>query len=81
MGVAVDNAGNIYVADAENDRIRKITPAGSVNTVAGGSNGFGGYQDGPAESALFRAPSGIALDAAGNFYISDRANHRIRKIQ
>jgi sugar lactone lactonase YvrE len=80
-GITVDDAGNVYIAEAENGRIRKITPTGTVSTLAGGSNNFGGYKDGPAEDALFRAPSGIAIDAAGNIYVGDAANNRIRKIQ
>ncbi len=81
QGIAVDNAGNVYVADAVNDLIRKITPTGTVSTLAGDSKRFGGYEDGPAEDALFSAPSGIAIDASGNIYVGDAANNRIRKIQ
>jgi hypothetical protein len=81
QGIAVDNAGNVYVADAVNDLIRKITPTGTVSTLAGDSKRFGGYEDGPAEDALFKAPAGIAIDASGNIYVGDATNNRIRKIQ
>lgn len=82
-GIAVDSAGNIYVADRENHRIRKITPTGLVTTLAG-SGGFreggGGFADGQGNTALFFYPGGIAVDSAGNIYIADGLNHRIRRI-
>jgi sugar lactone lactonase YvrE len=76
-GIAADAAGNLYVADFGNDRIRKITPAGEVSTFAGGEEGFA---DGVGSDARFASPSGISSDAAGKLYVSDWGNHRIRKI-
>ena len=76
-GVAVDAAGNVYVADYLNDRIRKITPEGVVSTLAGSTEGF---RDGLGRSAQFNGPAGVAVDAAGNVYVADEYNHRIRKI-
>ena len=78
--VAVDAAGNIYIADSNNNRIRKVTPAGVISTVAGtGIEGFSG--DGAAAtSAQINNPFAVAADAAGNLYVADTNNHRIRKV-
>jgi len=79
-GVAVDATGNLYVADRANNRIRKVTPAGAISTVAGnGSSGSGG-DDGPATSARLGSPVDVAVDGRGNLYIADRSNHRIRRV-
>ena len=76
-GVAVDSTGNVYVADTTNQRIRKITPAGVVTTLAGSTQG---YLDGTGTNAIFSVPSGIAVDSAGNVYVGDQYNNCIRKI-
>ncbi len=81
FGVAVDKAGNIYIADTYNSAIRKVTAAtGIITTVAG--NGNAGYtgDGGLATQAEIFLPKAVALDAAGNIYISDTANHVIRKV-
>src|ERR1019366_9048949 len=80
MGVAVDGAGNIYIADQGNSRIRKIDPSGTITTFAGaGYPSFGG--DGlPATAATIWTATGVAVDAVGNVYIADYGNNRIRKI-
>jgi serine/threonine protein kinase len=77
--VAVDGAGNVFVADMSNDTIRKITPAGVVTTLAGQA-GMTGSVDGFGSQARFNAPYGVATDNAGNIYVSDSANDVIRKI-
>jgi kumamolisin len=69
-GVAVDGSGNVYVADFNNDVVRKITSAGLVSTIAGQA-GVAGYLDGPGATAQFNTPSGIAIDGAGNLYVTD----------
>ena len=76
-GLAVDSAGNVFVADAGSDTIRRITPAGIVTTL-GGVPFQGGSSDGPGFAALFDAPGAVAVDATGKFYVADTANHTIR---
>jgi sugar lactone lactonase YvrE len=77
-GIAIDATGNLYVADSENHKIRKITPAGVVSTLAG--SGLPGNTNGTGTSASFKAPLGVTVDAAGNVYVADSQNHKIRKI-
>ncbi|WP_416762981.1 hypothetical protein ACNI65_10830 [Roseateles sp. So40a] len=77
-GVAVDHQGHVYVADSRNHRIRKITPAGEVTTLAGSEKS--GDVDGQGAMASFNAPYGVAVDQEGNVYVADGSNHRIRKI-
>ena len=80
VGVAADGAGNLYIADFHNHRIRKVDAAGDISTVAGtGTRGYGG-DGGPAVNAKLGYPYGLALDGAGNLYIADFENHRIRKM-
>ncbi len=75
-----DVAGNLYIADRDNHRIRKVDPSGTITTVAGtGQSGYGG--DGTAaDAAQLDFPYRLAADAAGNLYVADAANHRIRRI-
>lgn len=77
-GIAIDGNGNLYVADENSHRIRKITPAGVVSTLAG--TGSEGSTDGEGSAAQFRYPTGVAVDANGNVYVADKDNHKIRKI-
>ncbi len=79
-GIAVDVRGNIYVADADDHRVRKIAPNGTIQTVAG--NGFAGFSgdDGPAGAAQLNAPYGLCFDRNGNLFIADLGNKRVRKI-
>ncbi len=79
MGVAVDAANNVYVADASNHVIRKITQAGVVTTLAG-SGTAGSANNANALSATFNTPHGVAVDAANNVYVADTLNNMIRKI-
>jgi trimeric autotransporter adhesin len=78
-GLAVDSAGNLYIADTQNHRVRKVS-GGTISTVAGsGTAGFGG-DGGAAGSAQLNLPFGVAVDAAGNLYIAEFGNNRVRKV-
>ncbi len=78
MGIAIDDIGNLYIADSHNNRIRKISTDGNVMTLAG--SGREGSSDGKAETASFFYPTGVAVDKNGNVYVSDTHNNLIRKI-
>lgn len=78
QGVAVDDLGNVYVADSGNNLIRKITPAGLVSTLAGSTTQ--GFTDGQGTAARFSKPTGITIDADNNLYVADFSNNKIRKI-
>jgi sugar lactone lactonase YvrE len=79
-GLALDAAGNLFIADINNHCIRKVTPGGVISTVAG--NGKAGYSGdgGPATSAQLSNPSGIVVDSTNNLFIADYNNHRVRKV-
>ena len=77
--MAVDSAGNVYVADQGNNTIRKVTSAGVVTTLAGLAR-FSGSSDGTGSAARFNNPAGVAVDSAGNVYVADRYNNTIRKV-
>ena len=79
-GLAVDGNGNLYIADTGNNRIRKVTPSGLITTIAGsGTKGFSG-DGGAGTSAQLNTPYAVAVDSAGNVYIADYLNSRIRKL-
>ncbi len=90
FSVAVDAAGNLYIAEVANNRVRMVNAAGIIDTFAGGNSptpgtGFNytGYSGdgGPASSALFGQPTGVALDGAANLYVADSGNHAVRLVQ
>lgn len=76
-GIAIDSLDNLYLADLQNHKIRKITPDGEVSTIAG--SGYG-YNDGKANKAKFAWPQDVAIDSKGNIYVTDEGNDVIRKI-
>jgi sugar lactone lactonase YvrE len=77
FGIAADAVGNLYVADTDNHRVRKVLPNGFVSTLAGGDPGF---KDGIRTAAQFNFPRGVAVDATGRVYVADAGNHAIRVI-
>jgi len=79
MGVAADSVGNLYVADTQNSTIRKISPSGTVSTLAG-TPGGAGFADGVGNAARFNQPYAIAVDFQGNVYVADTYNYVVRKI-
>lgn len=79
-GIALDAAGNLYIADQSNHRIRKVTPDGMITTIAGtGQPGYAG-DGGPAQNARLLYPNDVTLDANGNLYVADMGNNRVRRI-
>jgi uncharacterized protein (TIGR03437 family) len=79
-GLALDSTGNLYIADTDNQRIRKVAPNGIITTVAGTGNYRYDGDGGPATSFSLNYPYGVALDGAGNLYIADANNYRIREV-
>jgi len=77
LGITIDANGNLFVADSNNNAVRKVTPDGEVTTIAGG---VGGDADGPANTSSFNYPWGIAVDPNGVIYVADWGNNKIRKI-
>src|SRR5215217_6651953 len=80
FGLAITADGSVLISDQDKNRVRSVSPAGTITTVAGtGTFGFGG-DGGPATAAQFGSPSGIALTAGGGYLIADTNNHRIRRV-
>jgi len=80
LGMAMDSGGNLYFADGNNNRVRRISPAGVITTVAGDGVGHFAGDQGPASSASLDVPEDVAFDGAGNLYIADAGNNRVRKV-
>ncbi len=80
VGVSADRLGNVYIADSDNQRIRKVSASGVIGTVAGIGNSANSGDGGPATSAQLWNPAGVGVDGSGNLYIADQGNFRIRKI-
>jgi hypothetical protein len=86
IDVVVDGAGNTYVADSGNNRVRKITPGGTISTYAGGGSGCAAQTNSvgdncPATQAILSAVTGLAVDSSGRLYISDQLHHRVRRVE
>ena len=79
-GVAVDASGNLFIADTSNNRVRMVSPAGIIYTIAGGGTADFGVNGVPATSARLNAPTGVVVDASGNLFIADTGDNRICKI-
>ena len=80
-GVAIDAAGNLYIGDSGNSHIRKVTPPGYISTIAGTGTSVYSGDNGPATSAQLNEPYGVAVDAAGNLYVADRRDDRVRRVE
>jgi hypothetical protein len=80
VALAVDGAGNLFIADTGNNRVRKVSPNGAIITIAGNGTAAYSSDNGPAASAGLNGPKGLALDPSGNFYIGDTGNRVVRKI-
>jgi uncharacterized protein (TIGR03437 family) len=81
MGLALDSSGNVYIADTFNGRIRKVTPSGIINTIAGTGALYFSGDGGPANQAAMYFPHGVAVDSSGNVYITDTFNSVVRELQ
>lgn len=79
-GLLVTNDGTLYFADTQSHRVRKLSPSGTISTIAGDGNDLFGGDGGPATAAYLNTPSAVAIDAAGNILVTDSANDRIRRI-
>src|SRR5687768_15219817 len=80
QGIAVDRLGNVYIADSEDHRVRKVSTDGRISTIAGtGIAGFSG-DGGPGAEAQLNFPYGVAVDGSGNVFIADIENARVRKV-
>ncbi len=81
IGIAIDQTGNLFIADAGNNRVRRVDAATGVITTVAGNGTFGYLGDGgPATEAFFRSPRGVAPDAAGHLFIADTSNHVVRRV-
>src|ERR1019366_8457015 len=80
LGMAMDSLGNLYFADGDNNRVRRISPGGVITTVAGNGAGRFAGDAGPATGASLNIPEDVAIDGAGNLLIADSGNNRVRKV-